>query len=112
MNTAQVGSWAFIIGVILSVLVGFIAIPNLAFVLLILGLVVGFMNVTVKETTPYLVAVIALLVIGVASVSALEILGAVIVSWVQTVLGNFITFVAASGLIVALKEVVVSASKE
>lgn len=112
MSTSQVGKWTFVIGVILSVLVGFMNIPNLAFVLLVLGLIVGFLNVTDKESTPYLVAVIALLVIGVASISALETLGTGIADWLQTVLGNFVAFVGASGLIVALKEVIELASKE
>jgi hypothetical protein len=101
----NIGKWSFVIGVILAILAGFLAIPNLAIVLLILGLIVGFLNISAKETTEYLIAVIALLVIGVASIQAMNALGIVFTEWLQGILANFIAFVAASGLVVAIKAI-------
>jgi len=102
------GKWAFIIGVILAVLSGFFGVPYLAFILLVLGLIVGFMNISAKEEQMHLIAVIALLAIGIGGLEALSVLGVSLADWVNTVFANFIVFVAASGLVVAIKAVVKS----
>ena len=101
----NVGKWSFIAGVILAILSGFLAIPNLAIVLLILGLIVGFLNVSKEEVQPYLIAVIAMLVIGVGGLQALSVLGVSLADWTETIFANFITFVAASGVVVAVKAI-------
>jgi len=101
----HVGKWAFIIGLVLAIVSGFFAIPSLAIVLVILGLIVGFLNISKGEEQPYLIAVIALLVIGVGSMQALSALGITLSDWVNTLFANFITFVAASGLVVAVKTI-------
>ncbi|MDH4358818.1 MAG: hypothetical protein OEV37_02640 [Candidatus Berkelbacteria bacterium] len=101
----NVGKWAFIAGVILAILAGFFAIANLAVVLLILGLIVGFLNVAKEEQQSYLIAVIALIVIGVGSLQALSVLGVSLADWTGTVFANFLTFIAASGLVVAIKTI-------
>lgn len=101
----NVGKWAFIIGLILAILSGFFAVSSLAIVLLILGLIVGFLNISKGEEQPYLIAVIALLVIGVGSMQALAALGVTLSDWVNIMFGNFITFVAASGLVVTIKTI-------
>ena len=102
------GKWAFIIGLILAVLSGFFGVPYLALVLLVLGLIVGFLNISTKEEQLYLIAVVALLAVGIGSVQALSILNVDVSNWVNTVLANFIVFVAASGLIVAVKAIIKS----
>ena len=98
MNPTILGHWVLIIGMILAVIAGFTVIPSLPIVLFILGLIVGFLNIKERESTPFLVAVIALLLIGVAG---LQLGGAVVAS----ILNNFIAFMAAAGLVVALKQV-------
>ena len=98
MNPTILGHWALIIGMILAVIAGFTVIPSLPIVLFILGLIVSFLNIKERESTPFLVAVIALLLIGVAG---LQLGGAVVAS----ILSNFIAFMAAAGLVVALKQV-------
>jgi uncharacterized membrane protein YccC len=98
MNATFLGHWALIIGIVLAVIAGFTAIPSLPIVLFILGLVVGLLNIKEKESTPFLVAVIALLLIGVAGLQT----GGEITA---LILNNFIAFMAAAGLIVALKQI-------
>lgn len=100
----HLGKWSFIVGVILAILAGFIDAVWPAVVLAILGLLVGFLNVSAKEILHYLVAVIALLLIGAAGISALTVLGG-FVETVQVMIANFIVFVAASGLVVAIKTI-------
>ena len=102
MDSMVIGRWALIIGIVLAVVAGagFAAVPSLPIFLFILGLIVGFLNIAERESTPFLVAVIALLVIGIAGLQ-LGKLTTVVVS----ILNNFIAFVAAAGLIVALKQI-------
>jgi len=106
----NLGRRAFIVGLIVSVLLGFMTFTSATLILVILGLIVGFMNVSDKESHDYLVAVITLMVVGVAGLQALSVFGS-LYSWVNTVLASFITFVAASSVVVAIK-VVLAASKE
>lgn len=105
MDTEKMGRWAFILGIIIAVLLGFMSFSYSTLVLVILGLIVGFLNITSKETHNYLIAVIALLVIGLSGLQVFSVLNSGLSNWVQTVLTSFIIFVAASGLVVAVKAV-------
>lgn len=113
-QTNKVGDWAFIIGAVLAILAGFIPnIPEILLILAILGLVVGFLNVTDKETTAFLVASIALLTVGAAGSVLISEIGAVpiISTYIATILGNIVAFVAPATVVVALKDVYAIASK-
>jgi len=100
MNATIFGHWALVIGMILAVIAGFADVPFLPMILFVLGLIVGFLNVKEKESTPFLVAVIALLLIGVAGLQ----LGG-LTPVIASILNNFLAFMAAAALIVALKQV-------
>lgn len=105
---AKIGSWAFILGVLISIVAGLIPAwqtTTLVWVLVLLGLVVGFLNITAKETTEFLIATVALLIIG--SAGAIPALGVVILS----ILANIVAFVAPAALIVALKSIWVLAQR-
>ena len=104
MNFSVFGRWAFIIGIILAVLAGFTEITYLMPILFILGLVVGFLNIKEQETTPFLLAVVTLLAIG---LSGLQIEALPVT--VDFILENFIAFISAAGLVVALKQIFVTA---
>ena len=105
---SKIGSWAFILGILISIVAGLIPAwqtPTLIWVLVLLGLVVGFLNITAKETTEFLVATLTLLLIG--SAGAIPALGIVVLS----ILANIVAFVAPAALIVALKSIWVLAQK-
>jgi len=112
MSLDLVGKWAFLIGLVIAVIAGFVTgyASLVLLVLFILGLVVGLLNVTEKDSTKFLVAVVALLVLGVGSINALSVLG-VVSSYLDVILGNFIAFVAAAGLVVSVKIVIEAARK-
>lgn len=115
MNSKSFGKWAFLIGLVIAVLASFITAgaSYVPFALLVLGLIVGFLNVKDKDSTKFLIALIALIILGVGSVNALSILSwGSLQTYLQTILGNFITFVAAAGLIVALKTVIEVSEKK
>src|SRR3989344_8070442 len=74
--TRKMGEWAFIIGVLVAVIIGLFSGSLqentsgwLILLLVILGLIVGFLNISESETTPFLVAAVALLITGTASES-------------------------------------------
>jgi len=74
-----VGSWAFLIGVILAVVLGLIGgIGGIwTIILVVLGLIVGLLNVADKETGPFLMSGAVLIIasaLGKSGVSDIQIL--------------------------------------
>ena len=61
-----VGFWAFIAGLVISLVAGLLIPANgvVILILVILGIVIGFLNITPKETQSLLLAAIALIVVG------------------------------------------------
>ena len=100
----NVGKWAFLAGILLAVLAGFFTIPYVLTILAVLGLVVGFLDITSRESHKYLMSVVALLVIGTASISTFSALGN-FYGLTESIITNTIAFVGASGLVVAIKEI-------
>jgi len=62
----MVGFWAFIVGLVIAFVAGIVFPQNpfIIVVLVILGLIIGFLNITAKEIMLFLVATIALIVVG------------------------------------------------
>ena len=86
---AMIGFWAFIVGLIVAV-VGGIALPQNAIiiiVLIILGIIVGFLNITSSEIMLFLVATIALVVVG-------NVFAPLTVLDIGKFLGNMLSYVA------------------
>jgi hypothetical protein len=105
-----IGKWAFLIGLVVAVVVGFVDIPYAAVILLVLGLIVGFLNIAAKETTQYLVAAIALMT-GAVALSVAAVPG-MVGDVVANILGAFVAFIAAAALVVAVKAIIELSSKK
>src|SRR3989344_1618279 len=64
----MLGSWAFLIGVILAVLFGLFQTSglgtNITWILVVLGIIVGLLNITDEETGPFLMAGAVLVIVG------------------------------------------------
>ncbi|MBU0666178.1 MAG: hypothetical protein ABIC91_08855 [Nanoarchaeota archaeon] len=59
------GKWAFVTGFILALVFGLFGIQNsVAWLLVILGLIVGFLNITEKETHAFLIESAILVVVS------------------------------------------------
>lgn len=101
-----IGGWSFIIGLAIALIVGFLGEASgiIVTVLVILGLIVGFLNVTDKEVHGFLVASIALLLAGGTGnlMSSVPIVG----SFLSQILTNFAIFVAPAAIVVAVKELI------
>jgi hypothetical protein len=98
--------WLFILGILVSFVLAFFDFSSSAIVLIALGLLVGFLNINEKEAEKFLVASVALLVVGTASFSVILLNGTEFSGTVQLVLNNFVSFVASAAFVVALKTVV------
>ena len=110
---SKLGQWAFIIGVVLAMVIGLFSakiaastLGTLTLVLVLLGLVAGFLNVTEKETTPFLVAAAALMLTA-TSVGALQSidLGVNLGDYLAGVVTQIGVFVAPAAVIVSLKAI-------
>ncbi len=96
------GSWAFLIGIVLAVIFGFIgSLSNTIIITLFaIGIIVGLLNITDKEVTPFLMAGAVLVI-----VSSLGSQYMASVTWIKNILGaSMIIFVPAT-VVVAVKSV-------
>jgi hypothetical protein len=100
MNLKLVGKWAFIIGLVLAVFAGiFFKKPEwVIWVLAILGVIVGILNVAVTDTQKFLLAAIAL-TLSAAALNTVPLVGTVI----KNILGYVAAFTAGAMVVVALK---------
>jgi hypothetical protein len=107
----KLGHYSFIAGLIIAIVVALV--PQLrgdvaVWIMVILGIIVGFLNITSKETTPFLVATVALIIASSASALSL----AAIWTGLTAMLGNVIIFVAPAAIVVAVKSVFELAEKQ
>ena len=99
MKLEMVGKWAFIVGLVLSVIVGaFFQAEWVVWVLAILGVIVGVLNVTGEDTERFLLAAIAF------GLSATALVTVPIIGFQLTnALSYVAAFVAGAMIVVALK---------
>lgn len=100
MSLQKIGGYAFILGVIIAFLAGLLTLDpvnaNLVlWIMVVLGIIIGLLNVTDKETTPFLVAAIALIL----TQGALSTLGVI---QITAIVSNIAALAAPAALIVAL----------
>ncbi|HLC51779.1 MAG TPA: hypothetical protein VJI98_00875 [Candidatus Nanoarchaeia archaeon] len=112
----RVAHYAFFIGLLVAILSGgwFSLILNgscsasrivspaaLVTTLVVLGLLVGLVNLTTKETLPFLVAAIALMLAGIVNLGLIPGIGACL----RSSLSNIVVFVVPGAIIVGLKTI-------
>ncbi|MBN2517924.1 MAG: hypothetical protein JXB14_03695 [Candidatus Altiarchaeota archaeon] len=120
-----IGGWAFIIGFLIALVAGLIAGLNAAGVtqidiaitggmtgfLVLLGIVIGLVNVTTREAISFLVATIAIMA-GSAGFGALSAIGlGAVAAFLTGLVSMLAVFVAPAAIIVALK-VIYSTARE
>jgi hypothetical protein len=112
-NGNILGAWAFLIGVIIAVLAGFVPAIDLtmgiwAAVFAALGIIIGLLNVTAKETKDFLMAGAILVIVSALSKSSgIEIA----LPYVSTILNALVILFAPATIVVALKSVFVAARR-
>jgi len=115
--SALVGRYAFLLGVLLSVVWAIVAIINpvvatstiVLSILVILGIIVGLLNISARETMPFLIASVVLVIMfGFGSTylglvgqgSAFDFIG----KFMQGLLTYLMILIVPAGIVVALKE--------
>lgn len=97
------GSWSFLIGVILALLIGLfgsLANPTLTYILVVLGLVVGLLNIADEEVEPFLIAGAVLVIVSSLGQSVID-----NVPLLDSVLGALAMLFVPATIVVALKHV-------
>lgn len=114
----SLGAWAFLLGVILAVIIGLsaslISIPVLTTynkaiygILVILGLIVGFMNVTGRDSEIFMLSGTVLVIVskfGMDSVSG-SLIGIGVGNIVTSIFGALLVLFVPATIVVALKTV-------
>lgn len=113
-----IGAWAFLAGVILAIIIGLsakmISIPALTkystqmyVVLLLLGIIVGYMNANGKDTQTFLISGAVLIIASKFGMDAVtgSLIGFDIAETVKTVFSALLTLFVPATIIVALKTV-------
>tara|TARA_Y100000310_G_C20672569_1_gene811128 strand:- start:1828 stop:2151 length:324 start_codon:yes stop_codon:yes gene_type:complete len=97
-----IGSWAFLIGIIVAIVLGIVWEVNTltAIILVIVGLVVGFLNVTEKESQPFLMAGTVLVIVSALGQNVLT-----IVPILSKMLSNILIIFVPATIVVALRSV-------
>lgn len=104
----KIGSWAFIIGIVLSILSGFWVLDAIwTSALIIMGLLVGFLNIQSKDATKFLWLAVSLVIVSTFGGPILANVWDVL----QRMLNALIVFIIPTTLIVAIKEVFILANK-
>jgi hypothetical protein len=107
MKLTTVGRWAFIVGLVLAVVVGlFLQVEWVVWVLAILGVIVGLLNVTAEDTQSFLLAAIAF-ALSATALNTLPFVGGII----GNILGYVAAFVAGAMVVVALKTLFAAARR-
>ncbi len=101
-----IGAWAFIVGLIVAIIIAILGaetVPAWSFYLLaLLGLIVGFLNVTEKQVMPFLLASIAFLVTFQSLASIVERLP--LGEMLSAFFGLITVFIGPAAAVVAVKE--------
>ena len=110
LDWSAYGIWAFLVGAVLAIVMAGGSAANqawagnawLVFALVVLGLIVGILNITKEETHGFLMAAIALLVAKTANLSAINTLIPFVGTFLEAVVNNAIILVAPAAVVVAL----------
>ncbi len=112
MKNEEMGKWAFIAGLVIAVVAGLVSgsvMPTWIAGLAVLGIIVGFLNVTGKEVGTFLMAAITLLLVGGVWDGIAQSVGQPVL---KNIWGYVVAFIAGAALIVALKEVFLIAKEK
>jgi hypothetical protein len=127
----KLGSMAFMVGFIIAVLVGLAQAAGtimgmqlitddiagiIALVLVVLGLVIGYMNIKDKHITDFLIATVAVAIVGLVALSpatavAVGVTSPIVVA-INSIVGNIVVLVAPAALVVGLKQIMALAKEQ
>jgi len=97
-----IGSWSFLIGVVLAVVFGLFGAlsQNVIYILMVLGIIVGLLNIADEEATPFMMAGAVLVIVATLGQSVVS-----SVSLFDGILQALTVLFVPATIIVALKSV-------
>lgn len=114
----KLARWAFIACVVIAIVMGLVVgymfynrdtnlnntNADVTLVLLILGIIVGLINITSKEVQSFLIVAIALIVASISNVwSPLSAIHELLADWATYILNYIVAFVAPAAVIIAIR---------
>jgi len=101
----RLAHYTFFVGLLVAMISGifraYISPEVLVTTLVILGTLVGLFNLSAKETLPFLLASIALMLAGIVNLGLIPVVGL----YLRSVLSNVVVFVVPGAIIVAMKTI-------
>ena len=110
MNMQEIGGYAFIAGVAIAIIASFVSLDAIigsgmtTALLVLIGLVVGFINITEKETNAFLMAAVSVVLVSYLAGTGFEAVP-VIGTYLKNITMGIMTFVTPAVIIVALKQI-------
>ncbi len=107
----RLAHYAFFAGLLVCIIAAFLrsylSAEALVSTLVILGFIVGLFNLAAKETTPFLIAAIALMLAGIVNLGLFTFFGLfpALGQFLRTVLSNIVVFVVPGAIIVGMKTI-------
>ncbi len=121
------GAYAFLVGMIIALIMGVIQAlnvvhganiqlgfePYVGLVLVVLGLIIGWLNIKGDEANDFLIATIAIAAIGLVSLNPAmgETLLKPVIEWINLIVGNVVILIAPAALVVGLKQIIAKVMK-
>ena len=106
-----IGYWVFLVGIFVAIIAGLLTTtidPTVIWVLAVLGLVVGLINIALKDEVPFLIAALVLLVAAghlSFSLTLIPAIGEYVGTIIESILQYVIVFVSPAAIVVALKAI-------
>jgi hypothetical protein len=101
----KIAHYTFFVGILIAIIAGlfrsFVRPEVLVTTLVILGFIVGLFNLTAKETQPFLLAAIALMLAGIVNLGLIPGIG----PYLRSILSNIVVFVVPGAIIVGMKTI-------
>lgn len=105
MELHKAAHYTFFIGLLIAIVAGLfrtlIEPAVLVTTLVVLGLIVGLFNLTAKETQPFLLAAVALMLAGIVNLGLIPGVGV----YLRSILSNIVVFVVPGAIIVGMKAI-------
>ncbi len=101
----RIAHYTFFAGLLIAIVAGLfrnlVSPEVLVTTLVILGFIVGLFNLTAKETMPFLMASVALMLAGIVNLSLIPYVGI----YLRSTLSNIVVFVVPGAIILGLKTI-------
>lgn len=103
-----IGSWAFLIGVVLAIIIGLFGVVNstLLLILVVIGLIVGLLNIADEEASPFLMSGAVLIIASALGQSSFQAIGeGQLIETLSGMLNALLVIFVPATIIVAIKNV-------